>query len=60
LTDCALGTGVIVTFPDCGETYWSEDGHPAGTLCPKYGDDAQPKTKKAEEPSLITCPKHNV
>ena len=25
---------VMVTYPHCYAQYWSEDGHPSGTLCP--------------------------
>lgn len=57
LTDCAIEAGVMFTCPDCGETYWSEDGHPEGTLCPKYGIDAQKKPVK-DEPGKIECKIH--
>lgn len=57
LTDCAIDTGVMVTCPDCGETYWSENGHPEGTLCPKFGIEAIKETRQ-NEPGKVECKKH--
>lgn len=28
----------FTTCPGCLSTYWSEDGHPTGTLCPFFGN----------------------
>ena len=29
-----IGRGQMLTCPECGARYWSEDGHPIGTGCP--------------------------
>lgn len=60
LTDCALEEGVMVTCPHCYEQYWSEDGHPSGTLCPVFGIDAE-KPVHEELPGdkgFLVCPTH--
>ncbi len=41
--------GGFATCPHCLEHYWSEDGHPRGTLCPKFGEENQPEPKRVEE-----------
>lgn len=62
--DLFLGSdaGAMVRCPHCGIDYWSEDGHPEGTLCPKFGIDVQPKADFAgkKNPGIITCPIHKV
>jgi hypothetical protein len=62
LTDNALQEGVMISCPDCGESYWSEDGHPEGTLCPKFGINTKPKIDFAGRPNprILTCRIHNI
>ena len=37
-SDMEADGAYFVTCRHCGEQYWFEDGHPAGTACPVYGD----------------------
>ncbi len=46
----------MVVCPGCGVEYWSEDGHPDGTLCPWIEGEEEPRPADARA-HYPPCPK---